>query len=338
MEKIDEYFMCLALDKAWVFQGLTYPNPPVGAVVTDENNNFISSGVHKQVGLIHAEVDAIKKAYFRLSNDVKILDIKDATQIYNYIYKNHNNTLRGKNIYVTLEPCNHFGKTPPCSKLIERLGFRRVIIGAKETSQKASGGAEFLENSDLHVEIGVKEDNCKELLRPFNAWQKDRFVFFKLAMSNNGVVDGGLITTKESRCFVHKLRDRCDLLVIGGNSVRVDRPILDARLCRADAPDILIYSKTKDFDKTIPLFQVPNRRVFIENSFKKLDEYKFIMVEGGEGMLKATKSFINYYLIFHSPNFRTGKHPDIELNLKELSSFRLSEDRATWLKTSKIPK
>ena len=332
MGKLDSYFMRLALDKAWQYQGLTYPNPSVGAVIADENYNFISSGVHKQTGSIHAEVDAIKKAYLKITDDLKILEIQDATQIYNYLYKNHSNTFKNKNIFITLEPCNHFGKTPPCSKLIEELGFKRVIIGTSEVNQKAGAGAELLKDSGIHVDVGIEEQRCRELLAPFVSWQKERFVFFKLAMSSNGVIDGGAITTKESHQYVHRLRDRCDLLVIGGNSVRVDRPILDARYCKGEAPDILIYSKSIDFDRSIPLFQVKNRKVFIESNLKKIDKYKFIMVEGGEGMLKVTKGLIDHYLVFHSPNFKTGKHPNIEISLKELSSFSISKDRASWFK------
>ena len=265
------HFIDLALEKAWAYQGLTYPNPPVGAVITDNQNNFISYGVHKEAGTPHAEVNAIKNAYYKLTNDEKILNIKDSSEIHKYLHVNHNGIFKNKNIYVTLEPCNHFGKTPPCSQLISELGFKRVIIGTHDTNKEASGGVEFLKQKGLHVEV-LNSSTCKELLEPFSTWQKEPFVFFKLAMSNNGVIDGGTITCKESRELVHKLRDRCDLLVIGGNTVRIDRPTLDARLCDGKAPDVLIYSKTKDFDKDMPLFNVPNRKVFIENKkrFKPL--------------------------------------------------------------------
>jgi len=256
MVSSQEYFINLALEKAWAYQGLTYPNPPVGAVITDNQNNFIAYGVHKEAGLAHAEVNAIKKAYHNLTNDTKILDIIDTRKIHDYLYANHNGIFKDKHIYVTLEPCNHFGKTPPCSKLICELGFKKVIIGTMDTNKKASGGAPYLEKNGLHVEV-LNEPTCKELLEPFTQWQKDKFVFFKLGMSNNGVIDGGIITCKDSFKRVHELRSKCDLLVIGGNTVRVDRPTLDARLCEGKAPDVLIYSKTKEFDRNIPLFQVP---------------------------------------------------------------------------------
>lgn len=324
-------FLKIASDCAWKYQGLTYPNPAVGAVITDKNNLIISIGTHKLAGLPHAEVEAIKEAYFKLSNDDRILNLTDSKEIHNFLYENHNGIFKDKTIYVTLEPCNHFGKTPPCSHLIARLGFKRVVIGVLDRHKKASGGVEFLKENGLLVEV-VNSSTCKELIEPFELWQKERFVFFKLAMSNNGVISGGIITCKDSRKMVHELRDRCDLLVIGGNTVRVDRPLLDARMCDGKAPDVLIYSKSKDFDKSIPLFNIPDRKVFIEDNFERLKEYNFIMIEGGEGMLRATASLVSHYLIFRSPNLKVGITPQIELNLKELSSFEVGEDRASWFR------
>lgn len=332
MVESKEDFMQMALDKAWAYQGLTYPNPPVGAVVTDKNNNFISFGVHKSAGCPHAEVNAIKNAYYKLSGDECILELEDATKIHNYLYTNHNNLFEDKTIFVTLEPCNHFGKTPPCSQLIKKLKFNKVVIGTLDTNKKASGGKEFLEEAGLHVEVGVLGVECKELLCAFTKWQKSNFVFFKLAMSNNGVVDGGIITSRDSRALVHKLRDKTDLLVIGGNTVRLDRPALDARMCAGVAPDILIYSKSKSFDKTIPLFHVKDRTVHVADNFEILKDYKFIMIEGVEAMLKETKDITDAYLFFRSPNLKEGNSPKIELNLKEVFSSKIGEDRYTWYK------
>jgi len=326
-----EFYMELALEKAWAYQGLTYPNPPVGAVITGIKDRFIAYGVHKKAGAPHAEVNAIKNAYFELTNDKEILQLEKSDEIHSYLRANHNGIFRDKNIFVTLEPCNHYGKTPPCSELIASLRFNKVFIGTQEKNKKASGGAEFLKKKGLRVEI-LNKPRCKELLEPFALWQKDRFVFFKLAMSGNGVIDGGVISSKSSREIVHKLRDKCDLLVIGGNTVRVDRPTLDARLCDGKAPDVLIYSKTKEFDKSIALFGVPNRTVHVEESLEKINDYNFVMIEGGEGMLRATKEFVEHYLFFRSPSFKEGFAPMVELKLRELFSLAIAEDRYSWLK------
>lgn len=325
-----EFFMKLALEKAWAFQGLTYPNPPVGAVVTDNKNKLISYGVHVKAGTPHAEVNAIKQAYFDITKDKKILLLKDSNELHNYLYKNHNSVFKDKNIYVTLEPCNHYGKTPPCSKLINELGFQKVFIGTLDPNKKASGGLEYLQENGLHVEVGILEEKCKELLYQFATWQKEPFVFFKLAQSKNGVISGGTITCKESRTHVHALRDKTDLLVIGGNTVRVDRPTLDARLIGGKAPDILIYSKAKDFDRTIPLFDIPNRKIYIEDNFEKIDDYKFVMIEGGEGMLNACKKSVQNYLIYRSPHEKKGPLVELKVKLKELFSSKVGEDTYTW--------
>ena len=324
-------FIKLALEKAWAYQGLTYPNPPVGAVITDNKNNFIAYGVHVKAGMPHAEVNAIKQAYFIITKDENILTLENSNEIHEYLYVNHNYIFNDKNIYVTLEPCNHFGKTPPCSQLIEKLGFNKVFIGTIDTNENAAGGAKYLQNKGLHVEV-LNSTTCKECLEPFSKWQKETFVFFKLAMSTNGVIDGGTITCKESRELVHKLRDKCDLLVIGGNTVRIDRPMLDSRLCNGKAPDILIYSKSQDFDKTIPLFNVPNRKIIISDHFDDIKKYKFVMIEGGDGMLEATKNLVEHYLIFRSPHFKNGNSPKLQLKLRELYSSSIGEDRLTWFK------
>ncbi|NOX16166.1 MAG: riboflavin biosynthesis protein RibD, partial [Epsilonproteobacteria bacterium] len=169
-------------------------------------------------------------------------------------------------------------------------------------------------------------------LLPFTKWQDKNFVFFKIAMSQNGVISPGIITSENSRKLVHSFRNVCDLLVIGGNTVRIDRPTLDARLCNAKAPDILIYSKKEKFDKDIPLFKVKNRKVFIANNFDILNNYKNIMIEGGARMLKATKEITNLYAIFHSSNFKSGEYPDLNLNLELLNLQNIQGDTLGWLK------
>lgn len=326
----DEQLIKIALDHAWSYQGLTFPNPAVGSVITDKNSNIISIGVHEYAGGPHAEVNAIKNAYIKLTNDKTIKKLTTSKDLHEYLYKNHNDIFIDKSIYVTLEPCNHEGKTPPCSNLISKLGFKKIVIGTLDPNKKASGGYERLKNDGLHVKINVGQDECKKLLEPFSIWQKKPFVFFKLALSKNNVISGGTITCKESRTHVHALRAKTDLLLIGGNTVRVDRPTLDARLVDGRAPDVLIYSQQKEFDKDIPLFQVPNRKVFIENNFEKINDYHFVMIEGGIGMLNAIKDKINWYLFYRSPHTKDGKVIELDIDLKEYFSSRIGEDTYTW--------
>ena len=326
----DIFLMDIAIKEAWKYQGLTYPNPAVGALVSDDFGAILSCKAHTQAGFPHAEVEAIKDAFIKLTNDSKLKKIYDSTDIHDYLISKHNGIFKNYILYVTLEPCNHYGKTPPCSRLIKELGFKRVVVGVRDFNKIASGGVEFLRQNGIEVDVLNGCQKCKNLLLPFLNWQKSRFVFFKLAMSLNGVVDGGIITSRSSRELVHRFRDKCDLLVIGGNTVRVDRPTLDARLCSGRAPDILIYSKKDNFDKTIPLFDVKNRQVFISSDFKILDNYKNIMIEGGEGMLKATKNIVDMYAIFHSPNFKSGGCLRFELKLNQLFCDEINIDRLAW--------
>ncbi len=332
MVKSDEYFMQKALDKAWTYQGLTFPNPAVGAVITDKNSNLISLGVHERAGLAHAEVNAIKNAYMYLTKDNQIQEITNPFLLHEYLLKHHAGIFKNKTIYVTLEPCNHVGKTPSCANLIKELEFKRVVIGSLDPNKQASGGITTLQESGCEVCVGVLQEKCNALLEPFSLWQKAPFVFFKIAMSKNFVISGGIITCKESRTHVHALRDRCDLLVIGGNTVRVDRPTLDARLVEGRAPDILIYSKEKNFDTDISLFHVKNRKVFIEDNLEKLKEYKFVMIEGGFGMYEAIKDKVDYVLVYRSASEKEGKVLKLEDNLKELFSMPIQQDTLTWYK------
>ncbi len=328
----DNSLMNEAIKEAWKYQGLTYPNPAVGALISDKFGSILSCKAHTKAGAPHAEVEVIKDAYYRLTQDKKIQKFENSSEIHDYLIENHNDIFKNYTLHVTLEPCNHYGKTPPCSHLIKELKFKKVVIGKRDTNPKAVGGVEYLRKHGIKVEILKECCACEELITPFLKWQKSNFIFFKLAMSLNGVIDGGIITDEASRELAHRFRDKCDLLVIGGNTVRTDRPILDARLCEGKAPDILIYSRTKDFDNSIPLFKVKKRRVFIDDNFTTLKNYKNIMIEGGEGMLKATKEIVDLYAIFHSPNFKIGKYPELSLKLKYLFGKNVANDMLIWFK------
>lgn len=319
-----------ALDCAWAYQGQTYPNPSVGALITDAQDNIIASGAHQYAGGPHAEVNAIKNAYKILSKDTSIDTITDAKELHEYLSEHHNKLFVDKKIYVTLEPCNHIGKTPACAELICELGFASVIIGTIDPNSIASGGIERLKKSGIHVRVGVRQEQCKKLIEPFVVWRQKPFIFFKLALSCNNAISGGTITSEESRRHMHTLRSKIDLLVIGGNTVRTDRPTLDARLCGGRAPDVLIYSHQKEFDHTIALFSVPNRKVFITDDFTILQKYRFVMIEGGEGMLEACKSFVRWYLFYRSPKIKDAKSIDLDLALNLEFTTSIGEDSMSW--------
>jgi len=313
-------FMKLAINEAWKYQGLTYPNPAVGAVIVKQNK-ILAISAHKQAGLPHAEVLATKEAYYKLTNDKRILKLKLSEDIHNFLYHHHDNIFQDCIIYTTLEPCNHTGKTPPCSLLLKILNFKQTIIGSFDNSKDARGGAKKLKNVNF-----LLKNKSNKLLYPFIKWSNSRFVFFKVARSINNVIDGGCISCDDALDMVHKLRDKCDLLIIGGNTVRTDRPTLDSKRVGTKAPDVLIYSKENRFDKTINLFNVPNRKVIISNNFDIIDKYNFIMIEGVDAMFDLTLDIVDYYLVFTSPNKKKGAKFTSIKKLKSLYKGKIGKD------------
>ncbi|MEA3370534.1 MAG: bifunctional diaminohydroxyphosphoribosylaminopyrimidine deaminase/5-amino-6-(5-phosphoribosylamino)uracil reductase RibD [Campylobacterota bacterium] len=325
--------MSLALKEAWKYQGLTYPNPAVGCTVVGENGEILAVEAHKKAGGPHAEVNALKAAYYKLTDDAYILALEDSVDIHTHLQSNHNNIFQNATLYTTLEPCSHFGKTPSCARLISDLGIREVYIGSNDTNPKAKAGSMILNMNDCTVYSELLKKECDDLLYPFNKSLNDKFVFFKWAQRLNATTDDGIISSKESRKNVHAMRDVCDLLVIGGNTVREDRPTLDARLVDGKAPDILILSQRKDFDRTIPLFNVEGREVFIEDNFSKLDSYKNIMIEGSSKMYELTRDIVDYYLCYLAPSFG-GKSgfENLDDKFDILNIQKETEDIIMWMK------
>ncbi len=331
--------MSLAIAEAWKYQGLTYPNPAVGAIVT-LNNMIVSTECHKSAGFPHAEVLAIKSAYLKLctNKDKKLTlsGINDSAQIHEFMYSNHDNLFQNCTIYSTLEPCNHYGKTPPCANLISKLGFKRAVFGSFDSGDSSKGGNITLNQHNVEVVSGVLKRECDALLEPFLDWSRGRFVFFKYAQTLNGVVAPGKISCDKSFEMVHSLRDKIDLVIVGGNTVRTDRPTLDARFVGGRAPDVMIYSRGDDFDRTIPLFAVPNRKVFVSDKLAIPDDYKFIMIEGGGEMFELSKDICSHYLIFIAPSIRSSSILSTNcIDFAYQNSFIVGTDIAIWAKKEK---
>ncbi len=325
------FYMQLALDEAWKYQSLTYPNPPVGAVILDKHGKMLVVEAHKEAGSAHAELAACIAAV-KSFGDHTIESISSPQLQHTYLLEKYRNAFNGATIYVTLEPCMHHGKTPPCSLLLHRLGFSTIVIGTTDPNREASGALNFFKKREVTLITGILKEACEALIYPFRRWQENRnFIFFKLAKFQNGTISGKHVSSMTSRTTVHKIRTKIDLLVIGGDTVKTDRPTLDARLVKSDkAPDILIFSNDKNIDRSIPLFHVPQREVFVEKSFDRLNRYRHIMIEGGEGMFYHTKRIVDYYLFFTSPKIRKGKKINLNANLKSLHCFKSSSDTIAW--------
>ncbi len=154
-----------------------------------------------------------------------------------------------------------------------------------------------------------------------------------MAQTLNGSIDGK-ISSNSALAYVHTIRDKIDLLVIGGNTVRTDKPTLDARYIAGRAPDVLIYSKNKIFDNNIPLFKIPNRKVTISDDLFKLLDYKFIMIEGIYTLLDKLKERIDFLVLIVSPRIRDGKNSldKIDLDFEIMHENFIGEDKIIFLK------
>ena len=218
-ESADKYFMKIALREAKKGLGRTSPNPAVGAVLVKEGK-IISKGYHKAYGLPHAEVEALKKAGDRASGAI---------------------------LYVTLEPCNHYGKTPPCTQAIIKSQIKRVVIGMRDPNPSVKGGgADFLREHGIEVEEGVLEEECRDLNKNYIKFVTKGipFVAIKVAMTLDGWIatrtgHSKWITNEASRRFVHRLRDIVDAVLVGIGTVVSDDPMLNTRLKKIRGKDPL---------------------------------------------------------------------------------------------------
>lgn len=190
--------------------GSVEPNPPVGAVIVDDAGQCLGEGWHQRYGGPHAEVYALEQA---------------------------GPSARGATLYVTLEPCCHFGKTPPCSRAVIAAGVKRVVIAMSDPAPHvAGGGIAELRAAGIEVEVGLCEPEACELTAPFVRWITERrpWVHAKWAMTLDGKIASRTghsqwISGPESRAKVHELRGRMDAIVVGIGTVLADDPLLTAR-------------------------------------------------------------------------------------------------------------
>ncbi|APW64687.1 riboflavin biosynthesis protein RibD [Poseidonibacter parvus] len=329
----NDFFMNLAINEAWKYQFLTYPNPAVGCVVVKGDSEILAIEAHKEAGMPHAEVNALKAAFLKYHPNDVLKTLNDSFKIHEYLIKNHKGFFNDCKVYVTLEPCNHIGKTPSCANLIKELKPNKVIIGHEDSNNDAKGGIETLKLADIDIELDCLKKEAYELLYPFLKWNSGTFIFYKMAQTLNGSVDGA-ISANQAKAYVHSLRDKIDLLLIGGNTVRTDKPTLDARYIAGRAPNVMIYSKNKIFDRKIPLFHIPNREVVISDDLFKLLDHKFIMVEGTYTLLDTLKEKLDYILLIVNPKIRKGSNAlnDLDIDFEIVHENYIGEEKLVFLK------
>ncbi|MFP4485409.1 MAG: bifunctional diaminohydroxyphosphoribosylaminopyrimidine deaminase/5-amino-6-(5-phosphoribosylamino)uracil reductase RibD [Campylobacterales bacterium] len=328
MVDFDSHILGKAIDEAWKEQFLTYPNPPVAAVVV-KNNQIISLQTHKKAGEPHAEVLAFKEAYKKLTDDKGIDSSKSSAELHNYLSTNAKELFKECTLYITLEPCHHHGKTPPCSDLIGRLKPKKVVFATYDPNKDAGGGAKYLKSVGVDIShCALKDAEAKELIKPFVIWQKRAYILFKIAIREDGSYDGGVISSRSSRELVHKIRSSISLLAIGGDSVRIDRPLLDSRLVGQKPPDVQILT-SKEVDRDIPLFSVKGRSVTIKKELD-LQTPSLVMVEGGGRLLEALAPKIDMLGVFVAPKTGGSRYLPSDLNLSPIHSYTIGEDRLDY--------
>ncbi len=245
---------CIELAKNGL--GATYPNPMVGSVLV-LNNAIIGEGWHKKAGEAHAEVMAINM-------------VKDKS------------LLHQATIYVSLEPCSHFGKTPPCANLIVESGIKNVVIGIVDCNSKVSGkGIRHLKNNGCNVIVSVLEKECYQLNKRFFTFHNKQrpFIFLKWAETKDGFIDilrdstskntPNWISNEYSQQIVHKMRAEEQAILVGTNTALNDNPSLNVRSWNGNNPIRIVLDRS---------LKIPQHYNLLNNEIKTIvfSEVKFI--------------------------------------------------------------
>ncbi len=223
--QIDTKYMQRALQLARLGEGLVSPNPMVGAVIVAADGKIIGEGYHHRYGGPHAEVNAVNS-------------VKDSDK----------HLLSDSTIYVTLEPCSHYGKTPPCAKLIIDIGIPRVVVGSADPFKEVSGrGIKMLRDAGVEVVEDVMREECDALnVRFLTAHRLGRpWIQLKWAQSADGFMagldkDGNpfpvKFSTPVSSVWMHRRRSMVDAIMVGKNTLKIDKPSLNCRHWPGNAP------------------------------------------------------------------------------------------------------
>jgi diaminohydroxyphosphoribosylaminopyrimidine deaminase/5-amino-6-(5-phosphoribosylamino)uracil reductase len=352
--------MSLAIKLAKKAEGMTSPNPVVGAVIV-KNGKIIAKGYHKKAGLPHAEIEAIKNA------------------------KKQGKKVAGSTLYLTLEPCCHKNKrTPPCLDTLVEEKFSRVVIGALDKNPKVRGkSVRALKSRGVEVSVGVLEDRCLKMNEAFFKYinEKVPFVTLKLASTLDGKIatysgDSKWIGSEDQRKEAHKLRALSDAVLVGINTVKTDDPMLNVRLKRkrVNQPVAVVLDAGLEIPLSSKLLtQRSGTIIFISKKnkkvkkIKKLTELGFTVIETGldksgfidltevlkelgsrgvmsllvEGGSKVASSFIknrfaDKVVFFYSPKIVGGDGKSMigELGVREIKdSFQLRDINITTFKS-----
>ena len=267
----DESYMQRCLQLAALGLGKTSPNPMVGAVIV-HNGKIIGEGYHHQCGQAHAEINAI--------NSVKNTEL-----------------LKESTLYVNLEPCSHFGKTPPCADAIIRYGIPKVIIGSIDYHDKVNGnGVRKLREAGVEVVENVCEADCEELNKRFFTFHQQHrpYIILKWAQTRDGYMDIDRsnspastywITNPTLKVLAHKWRSEEDAILVGYNTMRNDRPQLTTREYPGKDPQRFVMQRGTDVISELPYTPLPEKA---EEAIQQLYNLKIqsVIIEGGKKTLE----------------------------------------------------
>ena len=254
----DEKYMRLAMQLAGNAIGRTSPNPLVGAVIV-KDNRVVGCGWHRKAGTPHAEVHALNQA---------------------------GELAQGADVYVTLEPCAHYGKTPPCAKALVEAKVKNVYGGLLDVNPKVAGkGFKILEDAGIHVEYGFLQDELRKQNEVFFKWieHKKPFIVLKAAMTLDGKIatatgQSKWITNETSRAYGYKLRDIYDGIMVGINTVIEDNPMLTARVDGGKNPIRIVVDSSLKIDINANLVQDKSAKTIIATT-DKADKDKILKLQ-----------------------------------------------------------
>ena len=343
----DEIYIKRCMEPAEKAKGKTYPNPLVGSVIVC-NGKIIGEGFHKKAGENHAEINAINS-------------VKDKSLI------------PESTIYVSLEPCSHFGKTPPCAEKIVELGFKKVVIGAMDSHDKVNGkGKKIITNAGIEVVSGILEKECRELNKRFFTFHEKKrpFIILKWAESADGFMDKNFetyqISNSLSKQLVHKMRSEEHAILVGKNTALADNPSLTVREIEGRNPirilidsnlevpqnfniynneaETIIFNSIKNREEKNLKFIKIEKENTLNQSLEKLYELQIqsVIIEGGRFTLQQfiNKNLWDEVVVFKNPDLflESGtKAPEFAVN-SEKTEIRLRDNSVLCYKISSTNK
>lgn len=329
----DEFYIKRCIELAAKALGKTYPNPLVGSVIV-HHDKIIGEGYHHKAGENHAEINAINS-------------VKDKSLI------------PESTIYVTLEPCAHYGKTPPCALKIKELGFRRVVIGAMDSHDKVNGkGKKIIQDAGIEVVSGILEKECLDLNKRFFIYHEKKrpYIILKWAQSGDGFLDKDFkpysISNPLVNQFVHQLRADEHAILVGTQTALNDNPGLTVRNVEGENPVRILIDLELKVPKTFNIYNQEAKTLIIntlkeeeqgnikfikirkENFLNELmnvlykEQIQSVIIEGGKFTLQQfiDKGLWDEAIIIKNGNLKLNNGTEAPL-IKDLTPFRNEEFR-----------